>query len=50
MESPSLGINASMWSLETWFRGGFGSAGPIVGLDDLKGFFQPEQLSNSVIL
>ena len=31
-----------MWCLGTWHSGGLGSAGLMVGLDDLKGLFQPK--------
>lgn len=39
-----------MWHLRTWFRGDLGSAGQMLGLDHLKGLFQPKQLHGSVIL
>ena len=32
-----------MWCLGTWFSGGLGSVGLTVGLDDVKGLFQPKQ-------
>lgn len=31
-----------------WFRGGLGSAGSMVGLNDLGEFFQPKGFHNSV--
>lgn len=31
-----------MWSLGPWFSGGCGSAGLIVGLNGIKGLFQPQ--------
>lgn len=31
-----------VWHLGTWLRGGLGSCGGAVGLDDLKGVFQPD--------
>jgi len=31
-----------MWHLVTWFRGGLGSVGLMVGLDDLRGVYQPK--------
>jgi len=31
-----------MWHLGTWFSGGLGSVRFTVGLDDLKGLFQPK--------
>ena len=36
-----------MWCLGTWFSGGLGSAGLTVGLDDLKGLFQPKRFYDS---
>ena len=30
------------WRLGTWFSGGLGSVRFMVGLDDLKGLFQPK--------
>jgi len=38
-----------MWHLGTWFSGGLGSVRFMVGLNDLKGFFQPKRFyTNSV--
>ena len=37
-----------MWHLGTWFSGGLGSARVMVGLDDLKGLFQPKRFYDSV--
>lgn len=37
-----------MWHLKTWFSGGLGGAGQMVGLDHLKGLFQPKQFHDSV--
>ena len=37
-----------MWCLGTWFSGGLGSARLKVGLDDLKGLFQPKQFYDSM--
>ena len=37
-----------MWCLGTWFTGGLGSAQLTVGLDDLKGLFQPKQFYDSI--
>ena len=31
-----------MWHLGTWFSGGLGRVGLMVGLNDLKGLFQPK--------
>lgn len=31
-----------------WLNGGLGGAGSATGLDDLKGFFQPKQFSDTV--
>lgn len=31
-----------MWHLWTWFTGGHGGVGLIVGLNDLRGLLQPE--------
>ena len=39
-----------MWCLGTWFSGGLGSARLTVGLDDLKGLFQPKLFYDSMIL
>ena len=36
-----------MWHLWTWFSGGLGSVRFMVGLDDLKGLFQPKWLYDS---
>lgn len=33
-----------MWHTGLWFSGGLGGAGLMVGLDSLKGLFQPKQL------
>ena len=38
-----------MWCLGTWFSGGLDSVRLMVGLDDLRGLFQPKQFSDSVI-
>ena len=38
-----------MWRLGTWFRGGLGSVRLMVGLDDLKGLFQPKRFYESMI-
>ncbi|KAK4832564.1 hypothetical protein QYF61_024064 [Mycteria americana] len=37
----------SMWCSGTWFSGGLGSVGFMVGLDDLKGLFQPKRFYDS---
>ena len=37
------------WHLGTWFSGGLGSVRLMVGLDDLKGPFQPKRFSESMI-
>ena len=37
-----------MWCLGTWFSGGHGSARLMVGLDHLKGLFQPKRFYDSV--
>ena len=37
-----------MWCLGTWFSGGLGSVTLMVGLDDLKGLFQPKRFYDSV--
>ena len=37
-----------MWHLGTWFSGGLGSGRFTVGLDDLKGLFQPKQFYDSI--
>lgn len=34
----------------TWFSGGLGCAGLAVGLDGLRGLFQPKRFHDSVIL
>ena len=39
-----------MWCLGTWFSGGCGSFRLRVGLDDLKGLFQPKRFCDSVTL
>lgn len=36
--------------LGTWFGGGIGSAGLMLGSDDLQGLFQPKQFCDSVTL
>ena len=36
-----------MWCLGTWLSGGLGSVRLTVGLDDLKGLFQPKQFYDS---
>lgn len=36
-------------ALGKWFTGGLGSALVMVGLDGLRGLFQPEQIYNSII-
>lgn len=38
-----------MWYLRTWFSGGLGSAGLMVGVNDLGGPFQPKWSYNSNI-
>ena len=38
-----------MWCLGTWFSGGLGSVTFKVGLDDLKGLFQPKLFYESMI-
>lgn len=40
VESPSLQVLKNHVALETWVSGGLGSAGLMVGLDDLRGPFQ----------
>lgn len=37
-----------MWHLGTWSSGGLGSVTFIVGLDDLKGFFQSKLFYDSL--
>ena len=37
-----------MWCLGTWFSGGLGGVRLTVGLDDLKGPFQPKGLYDSI--
>lgn len=37
-----------MWHLGTQISGGLGRAGRMVGIDDLKDFFQPKQFSGSM--
>lgn len=37
-----------MWHFGTWVKGGLGSVGGLVGLDELKGVFQPKLFYNSV--
>jgi len=37
-----------MWYLGTWFSGGLGSVSLMLGLDDLKGFFQPKLFYDSM--
>ena len=37
-----------MWHLGTWFSGGLGSVRFMVGLDDLKGLFQPKRFYDSM--
>ena len=37
-----------MWCLGTWFSGGLGSVRFTVGLDDLKGLFQPKRFCDSL--
>ena len=32
-----------MWGLGTWFRGGLGSAGLTLELNDLKGLLKPKE-------
>ncbi|KAK4810447.1 LOW QUALITY PROTEIN: hypothetical protein QYF61_004227, partial [Mycteria americana] len=44
VESPSL----ETWHLGTWFSGGLGSVRFTVGLDDLKGLFQPIRFCDSI--
>lgn len=36
-----------MWHLGTWFRSGLGSAGLVLGLDDLRGLFPPKPFHGS---
>ena len=38
------------WCLETWFSGRLGSVRLPVGLDGLKGLFQPKRFYDSMIL
>ena len=38
-----------MWHLGTWFSGGLGRVRFTVGLDDLKGLFQPKQFCDSLL-
>ena len=40
--------DACMWLLGTWFSGGLGSAGLMLGLNDFKGLFQPKQFHDHV--
>lgn len=35
-----------IWYLGTWISDGFGTPGRMVGLDDLRGLFQPRQYSD----
>ena len=48
VESPSMEVtpghvkDAQMWCLGTWFSGGLGGVRFTVGLNDLKGLFQPK--------
>lgn len=39
-----------MWHLGTRFTGGLGCVGLVVGLDNLKGLFQPKLFHYSVVL
>ena len=39
-----------MWCLGTWFSGGLGSVRFTVGLDDLKGIFEPKRFYDSLRL
>lgn len=39
-----------MWHIGICFTGGLGGAGLMLGLDSLKGLFQPKQLQVSMIL
>lgn len=32
-----------LWHLGTWFSGALGTAGGMVGLNNLRGLFQPKQ-------
>ncbi|KAK4817440.1 hypothetical protein QYF61_014516 [Mycteria americana] len=52
VESPSLEVFKDVWMrcLGTWYSGGLGSVRFMVGLDDLKGLFQPIRFCDSVIL
>ncbi|KAK4817534.1 hypothetical protein QYF61_019452 [Mycteria americana] len=52
VESPSLEVFKRRWMrcLGTWCSGGLGSVRFMVGLDDLKGLFQPIRFCDSVTL
>ena len=52
VESPSWRYlkDVQMWCLGTWFSGGLGSIRLTLGLDDLKGPFQPKWFYDSMIL
>jgi len=52
VESPSLGYlkTAQTLCLATWLSGGLGSVKFMVGLNDLKGLFQPKRSYDSVLL
>ncbi|KAK4811143.1 hypothetical protein QYF61_019774 [Mycteria americana] len=52
VESPSWRYLKDVWMkcLGTWYSGGLGSARLTVGLDDLKGLFQPKRFYDSMIL
>ena len=39
-----------MWHLGMWFSGGLGSVRVMVGLNDIKGLFQPKLFYDSIIL
>lgn len=38
-----------MWHMGTWVNGGLGSAGSLVGLDNLRGVFQNKLFYNSTL-
>jgi len=53
IESPSLEVFKRCVYVTlrgTWFSVGLGSAGLMVGIDDVKGLFQPKQFYDSMIL
>lgn len=39
----------SMWHSGMWFSGGFGNDGLTLGLDNLKGIFQPDRCHDSMV-